>query len=185
MKKSTPASRAPGVESVGIICAVIASTSAASALVRNVGVRVSPDEFTAAAWWAAAAISDQSSPRQDAPIVPPTILRNDRRAFLSSFGVFTPYDYLTGCRRQAFSCLPASRTGLGIYSVAHNAARLKSSTRRCQISGQAGGAELEERAACGFMRGKLPWIRPERISAGRRSARFRTACRTTSTNGVR
>jgi hypothetical protein len=43
MNNATPASRAPGVSSVGMICAEIASTSASSALLRNDVVGVPGD----------------------------------------------------------------------------------------------------------------------------------------------
>jgi hypothetical protein len=61
MKSTTPASRAPGESSVGMVCAATASTSAASPALRNDIVASPPAYSTACASSMACAVSARPS----------------------------------------------------------------------------------------------------------------------------
>src|SRR4249919_1928397 len=79
MKNTTPASRAPGVSSVGMICAATASTSAASTALRNDSL-ASPGSWEAAcASWEACAISGHPTGRAAAPRAATMNWSSDRR----------------------------------------------------------------------------------------------------------
>ncbi len=79
MKSITRASRAPGVASVGMICAAIASTSAAWAGVKNANARGWPDR-AACCTKADASSMPSALAASHAPLTPASVSnRNSRR----------------------------------------------------------------------------------------------------------
>src|SRR4029079_10347467 len=79
MKYTAPASRAPGVSSVGMMCAEIASMVVASAGFRTVKVGGSTPLITRDAWCAADTISGMRADNQAPPAIVPTVAKKLRR----------------------------------------------------------------------------------------------------------
>ena len=83
MKWTTPASRAPGVSSVGTICAATASTSAASAALRNDSFAPSATPAAACASSMACAIQGQVKGVTAVATMPAMAWTSDRREWLT------------------------------------------------------------------------------------------------------